>query len=104
MPTTLIDFINNPDNSRILYLIAGVLFALGIVLILLLRRGSSGAVHIGRDNAGIVSTGTVKGNISTGEQSQPPKGNWFTTALDIIAKLTAISGFLLALWIFIASE
>ena len=101
---TLIDFINNPDNTRVLYLIAGVLFAFGIMLIVLLRRGASGAVHIGGNNAGIVNTGTVKGDVRIGDQSQPSKRNWFVIALDLGAKLTAILGFLLALWVFILSQ
>lgn len=101
---TLIDFINNPDNTRVLYLIAGVLFTFGIVLIILLRRGSSGAVHVGGNNAGIVNTGTVKGDVSVGDQSQSSKRNWFATVLDLGAKLATILGFLLALWVFILSQ
>ena len=100
----LIQFINDPNNATMLYVVAGILMALAILFAILRSRGSSGDVHVGGNMSGIINTGTVKGNVQIGNQSQPTKHDWFSTALDITAKLAAISGFLLALWVYFSSS
>lgn len=100
----MIEFISDPRNAMMLYLLSGAMFIIGIVLLLILRRGNSGDVQVGGDNPGIINTGQVKGKLQVGNSTTDKKErSRSATALDIGAKLATIGGFFLALWVFIAS-
>lgn len=108
MIENVIGFINDPANTLMLYLFAGGLILLGLFVLISLKRFSSGEfggdVHIGGNNSGVVNTGQIKGDINVAGSSQASKPHWAVTLLDIAAKLAAVLGFLLAVWIFVAGK
>ncbi len=82
----LISFINDPNNTLILYAIAAVLIVMSLLPMILSSRGSSGSVQVGDDDPGAVITGQVKGDVSVDEQSQPSKSSGFDTIVKTLPK------------------
>lgn len=89
---TITGFIQNPDNSRILFSMAIFLIVTGIVLRLVKKR----ILTIKGDNTGIVVNGDVTGNIKQTQQ-QPPSANSnrSSSIIGIVGAISSILGLLL---------